>query len=130
MEIESSRLSGEMPPETLSADPRADHARRLDTMRETQSAVTIHPAASSGSVADTTATVLSVLRGIRALQSNGIPYEQTTNLTDAGFTSLEMVQVMLATEAAFDIMIPQHMITTDNFSSASSIASMVDQLIS
>ncbi len=100
-------------------------------MSDTSMAVSIHSNAASGGMADsmhTTSTVMSVLRGIRALQSNSLPYAENTNLSDAGFTSLEMVQVMLATEAAFDIMIPQEMITTQNFSNAASIAAMVKAL--
>jgi acyl carrier protein len=74
------------------------------------------------------ASVMSVLNGIRALQANGLPYDLDTNLTDAGFTSVEMVKVMLGIEAAFDIMIPQDMITPENFTSAQTIIAMVSGL--
>jgi acyl carrier protein len=71
------------------------------------------------------AVVMPVLRGIRSLQSNGQDYDETSNLTDAGFTSVEMVKVMLGIEAAFDVMIPQDMITPENFTSGSAIAEMM-----
>jgi acyl carrier protein len=37
------------------------------------------------------------------------------NLRDAGLTSLDMVNLMLAIEAEFDIEIPQSAMTPDNF---------------
>lgn len=78
----------------------------------------------------TASTVMSVLREIRALQSNGQFYDEATNLSDAGFTSVEMVKVMLGVEAAFDLMIPQDMITPENFTSASTITDMIGTLLS
>lgn len=78
---------------------------------------------------DLTATVMSVLQGIRATRSDGLCYDLHSNLTDAGFTSVEMVRVMLGIEAAFDIMIPQDLITPENFTSAATIASMVATLV-
>ncbi len=47
---------------------------------------------------------MTVLRGIRALRSDGAVYDEHSNLTDAGFTSVEMVKVMLGVETAFDLM--------------------------
>ena len=64
--------------------------------------------------------VMSVLLEIRPLQSNGLCYDENSNLSDAGFTSVEMVKVMLGVEAAFDLMIPQDMITPEHFASADS----------
>lgn len=78
--------------------------------------------------ADLSETVMSVLRGIRPLKADGSAYDMSTGLTDAGFTSVEMVQVMLGVEAAFDLMIPQDMITPENFVDAGAIARMVGRL--
>lgn len=75
-----------------------------------------------------TNTVMSVLNEVRPVQSNGQPYGETSNLTDAGFTSMEMVNVMLGIEAAFDMMIPQEFITPENFTSGASIAKMVAKI--
>lgn len=72
--------------------------------------------------------VMAVLQGIRPRQSNGLAYEETSNLTDTGFTSVEMVKVMLGIEAAFDVMIPQDEITPENFASAASISNMMARL--
>jgi acyl carrier protein len=73
--------------------------------------------------------VMRVLLGIRPRQSNGQAYHETSNLTDAGFTSVEMVRVMLGVEAAFDIMIPQDMITPENFANAMAISVMIARLV-
>ena len=72
--------------------------------------------------------VMKVLHDIRTLQSDGRPYDKDSNLTDAGFTSVEMVKVMLGIEAAFDVMIPQEMITPENFTSGATISKMVETL--
>ena len=72
--------------------------------------------------------VLTLLTGIRPLMTNGNAYDQNTTLGDVGFTSLEMVNVMLAVETAFDFMIPAGDITPGNFKTAASIAAMVSRL--
>lgn len=71
---------------------------------------------------------MTVLRGIRAVKADGSPYDSATGLTDAGFTSVEMVQVMLGIEAAFDLMIPQDMITPENFVDGNAITRMMTRL--
>lgn len=83
-----------------------------------------------GSPQETLGIVMSVLAEVRPLRSDGLAYDHNTNLTDAGFTSMEMVKVMLGVEAAFDLMIPQHLITPEHFTNASAIAAMIDTLIS
>lgn len=72
--------------------------------------------------------IMAVLKGIRPLMANGQAYDQDTMLGEAGFTSLEMVNVMLAVETAFDLMIPAGDITPGNFKTASSIAAMIGRL--
>jgi len=72
--------------------------------------------------------VLTVLNGIRPLMANGQAYDQNTTLGDVGFTSLEMVNVMLAVEMAFDLMIPASDITPSNFKTAAAIAAMISRL--
>ena len=47
------------------------------------------------------------------------------DLKDAGLTSLEMVNLMLAIEAEFDIEIPATMLKPENFRSIAAIDSMV-----
>jgi acyl carrier protein len=47
------------------------------------------------------------------------------NLRDAGLTSLDMVNLMLAIEAEFDIEIPQSAMTPDNFETVRAIEALV-----
>jgi acyl carrier protein len=47
------------------------------------------------------------------------------NLRDAGLTSLDMVNIMLAVESEFDIEIPQSAMTPDNFDTVAAIESLV-----
>jgi acyl carrier protein len=47
------------------------------------------------------------------------------NLRDAGLTSLDMVNLMLAIEAEFDIEIPQSAMTPDNFDTVAAIEALV-----
>jgi acyl carrier protein len=86
------------------------------------------PAAVLATPTDLSQIVLKVLREIRPLQADGLPYDKDTNLSDAGFTSVEMVKVMLGVEAAFDLMIPQDAITPENFTSGATISTMIAKL--
>ncbi|HXB52996.1 MAG TPA: phosphopantetheine-binding protein [Rhizomicrobium sp.] len=56
--------------------------------------------------------------------NNNIPGADD-NLRDAGLTSLDMVNLMLAIEAEFDIEIPQSAMTPDNFDTVAAIDSLV-----
>ena len=58
-------------------------------------------------------------RGIAAIPGSG------DNLRDAGLTSLDMVNLMLAIEAEFDIEIPQSAMTPDNFDTVAAMESLV-----
>ncbi len=49
----------------------------------------------------------------------------TDNLREAGLTSLDMVNLMLAIEAEFDIEIPQSAMTPDNFDTVAAIEKLV-----
>lgn len=49
-------------------------------------------------------------------------------LVDAGLTSMDMVNLMLAVEAEFDLMIPPDEITPANFRSIATIESMVERV--
>lgn len=48
------------------------------------------------------------------------------SLTDAGVSSLDMVNLMLAIEAEFDIFIPPASVTPSNFRSIEAISRLVD----
>jgi len=47
------------------------------------------------------------------------------NLRDAGLTSLDMVNLMLAVEAEFDIEIPQSAMTPDNFDTVAAMEKLI-----
>ena len=64
------------------------------------------------------------------LTRNGInrPVDANADLVSQGVTSVDMVQLMLAIEAAFDITIPQAGITPENFRSVETITALVNKL--
>lgn len=49
-------------------------------------------------------------------------------LVDVGLTSLDLVNLMLAIEAEFDIMIPPAFLNPENFRSIEAISRMVEQV--
>ena len=62
---------------------------------------------------------LLLKRGVPAIPGSG------DNLREAGLTSLDMVNLMLAIEAEFDIEIPQSAMTPDNFDTVAAIDALV-----
>ena len=50
-------------------------------------------------------------------------------LYDTGLSSLDMVNLMLAVEAEFDLEIPQQRMTPENFRSVATIGRLVDTLV-
>jgi len=50
------------------------------------------------------------------------------SLSELGVSSLKMVSLMLSVEAEFDLGIPQHEITPENFRSINSIQALVKRL--
>jgi acyl carrier protein len=65
------------------------------------------------------ASRMLVKRGITTIPGSG------DNLREAGLTSLDMVNLMLAIEAEFDIEIPQSAMTPDNFDTVVAIEALV-----
>ncbi|WBU29684.1 phosphopantetheine-binding protein [Rhodopseudomonas palustris] len=61
------------------------------------------------------------------LAQNGLAggIARDTTFADAGLTSMEMVNLMLAVEAEFDMTLPQSDITPENFTSAATVALLV-----
>ena len=64
---------------------------------------------------------------VRMLLKRGVTAIPGTrdNLRDAGLTSLDMVNLMLAIEAEFDIEIPQSAMTPDNFDTVAAVEALV-----
>jgi acyl carrier protein len=58
-------------------------------------------------------------RGVHTIPAAG------DNLRDAGLTSLDMVNLMLAIEAEFDIEVPQSAMTPENFDTVAAIDILV-----
>ncbi len=57
------------------------------------------------------------------------PFHADQQLSEIGITSIKMVTLMLSVETAFDIMIPQHEITPENFHSLATIRSLVERIL-
>ncbi len=56
------------------------------------------------------------------------PVAADERLVDAGLTSVDMVDLMLAVEAEFDITIPPADITPNNFRSVATVDAMVERV--
>jgi acyl carrier protein len=75
-----------------------------------------------------TVRLVRLVEQILASSSNARPISLTMRLADLGVTSIQMVSLMLAVEAEFDLTIPQAEITPENFLSIASIAALVGRL--
>ena len=56
------------------------------------------------------------------------PFPVEQKLSELGLSSLKMVNLMLAVEMDFDVVIPQQDITPENFFSVASIESLITRL--
>jgi acyl carrier protein len=61
-------------------------------------------------------------------QTSGDAFPVEERLSDLGMSSIKMVNLMLAVESEFDIMIPQSDITPENFESIVTIEALVLRL--
>lgn len=83
----------------------------------------------AGASPSTIAKVSDLVADILRKQPGGVrPVGPADALTDAGISSLDMVNLMLALEAAFDVFIPAELIKPSSFRSIASIAAMIDGL--
>jgi len=71
------------------------------------------------------ARIFGTVRQILARRAIPSPIDGLKDLRDAGLTSLDLVNLMLAIEAEFDIEIPQADMTPDNFRSIEAIDALV-----
>ena len=64
------------------------------------------------------------------LKRNGVerPVDAEADLINQGLTSVDMVHLMLAIEAAFDLTIPQSGLTPENFRSIVTIEALLGKL--
>jgi len=78
-----------------------------------------------GSVSARGMRISGVVQAILARRSIQAPAAGSQDLREAGLTSLDLVNLMLAVEAEFDIEIPQADMTPDNFRSIDAIEALV-----
>ncbi len=71
--------------------------------------------------------VLSLVDAMLAKKARP-PADADQDLRDAGLSSLDTVNLMLAVEGEFDLLLPQAEMTPENFRSAAAIARLVDRL--
>lgn len=105
--------------------PRVNHGEAAQEKPDTDSesaanTMGIH-IASSGGVTDVVRRML-IERSIE-----GEPTEDA-DLRDVGLTSLDMVDLVLSVECAFDVQIPEAQITPANFRSIASIDALLNSL--
>jgi acyl carrier protein len=72
---------------------------------------------------------LLALVGQILAQGDGQSVPTDARLSELGMSSIKMVNLMLAVEGEFNLNIPQHEITPDNFRSVSSIESLLGRLL-
>lgn len=70
----------------------------------------------------------AVVNQIAAQHGLRRPVSLTVALVDAGFSSMAMVDLMLALEVEFDVTIPQSDMTPDNFRSIVSLSRLIGRL--
>lgn len=74
------------------------------------------------------AEITAIVEGLLAKRSRQRPVSVDSSLTDAGLTSLDLVNLMLAVEDAFGIEIPQRRMTPANFRTIAAIESLVNDV--
>ena len=74
---------------------------------------------------DVQTRILALVKSV--LEQNAMRAEigPQTRLVDIGLTSMDMVNLMLAVEAEFDLTIPQSEITPENFQSVATLERMI-----
>jgi acyl carrier protein len=72
--------------------------------------------------------ILNLVRPLLEKRGRGDAVDAGRNLREAGLTSLDMVNLMLAVEAEFDIVIPEAQMTPENFRSIDAIQALVGGL--
>src|ERR1700722_20520999 len=80
---------------------------------------------SSNSAAERVISVVQRLLTQRSISRTVAPADV---LRDAGLTSMDMVNLVLAVETEFDVMIPESRITPANFRSVTAISSLIEAL--
>ena len=79
-------------------------------------------------IGDRQRRVTSVVTVILAKHDQAHPVGLDDDLARLGFTSIDMVELMLAVEGEFDLMIPPSDITTENFRSIAAVDRLIARL--
>ncbi len=74
------------------------------------------------------AQIAQIVAALLAKRGGATALAAEQNLTDAGLTSLDMVNLMLAVEDEFEIEIPQRQMTPANFRSIAAIEALVSRI--
>ncbi|MGC2320405.1 MAG: phosphopantetheine-binding protein [Bradyrhizobium sp.] len=69
--------------------------------------------------------ILGLVKAILEQNSIAAEIDSASRLVDVGLTSMDMVNLMLAVEAEFDLTIPQSEITPENFQSIKALELMI-----
>jgi acyl carrier protein len=72
--------------------------------------------------------ITAIVEALIARRGGAAPVSADQNLTDAGLTSLDMVNLMLAIEDDFGVEIPQRRMTPANFRTIAAIEGMLATL--
>lgn len=72
--------------------------------------------------------IAGLVTGFLAKRSGQVQVGHEQDLRNAGLTSLDLMSLMLAVEGEFDVYIPEHRMTPENFSSVRAIEALVDTL--
>ena len=75
--------------------------------------------------ADIQSRVIVLVKSILDQNSIEVEVMPDARLVDIGLTSMDMVNLMLGIEAEFDFMIPQDLITPENFQSVATLERLV-----
>jgi len=81
-----------------------------------------------GSTLSTRDQIGHIVGALLAKRRLDAPAEPSADLRRSGLTSLDMVNLMLAVEDAFDIELPEAEMTPENFRSLAAIESLVRRL--
>ena len=81
-----------------------------------------------GSVTANNARIYNVVQALLTKRDVQGAFDVSRSLQEAGLTSLDLVNLMLAIEAEFDLEIPQRDMTPENFRSIEAIERLVETL--
>ncbi|HLI67216.1 MAG TPA: phosphopantetheine-binding protein [Caulobacteraceae bacterium] len=82
-----------------------------------------------GNLVSRQARIFSIVSAMLAKQGFPGQVEPNQSLQEAGLTSLDLVNLMLAIEAEFDFEVPQDEMTPENFSSVRAIERLLDSFV-